>query len=60
MKNLWEADRRIVFKEIYQEYLREGYSQREAKRLAKEEPASLIADDRFFVKNVMDMAEEDE
>jgi hypothetical protein len=60
MKNLWEADRRIVFKEIYQEYLREGYSQREAKRLAKEEAASLIADDRFFVKNVMDMAEEDE
>ena len=37
MKNLWEKDRKTIFRELKQMYLDEGYSHKEAKRLAEQE-----------------------
>ena len=37
MNNLWVKDRKIVFRELYSTYIEEGYSSKEAKRLAKQQ-----------------------
>ena len=37
MKNLWEKDRSSLFNELTKEYLHEGYSRKEARRLARQE-----------------------
>jgi hypothetical protein len=59
MKNLWDKDRKIVFRELYTMYLKEGYSNKEAKRLAQEEANEMLADDSAFVKEILDGEEED-
>jgi len=59
MKNLWDKDRKIVFRELYTMYLEEGYSNKEAKRLAQEEANEMLADDSAFVKEILDGEEED-
>jgi len=59
MKNLWDKDRKIVFRELYTMYLEEGYSSKEAKRLAQEEANEMLADDSAFVKEILDGEEED-
>jgi hypothetical protein len=33
MKNLWEKDRKIIYKELYSQYLQEGYSPKELRDL---------------------------
>jgi len=58
MKNLWDKDRKIVFRELYTMYLEEGYSNKEAKRLAQEEANEMLADDSAFVKEILDGEEE--
>jgi len=40
-------------------YLEEGYSSKEAKRLAQEEANEMLADDSAFVKEILDGEEED-
>ena len=52
MQNLWEKDRRKLFRDLYSLYIEEGYTPREAKKIAKE------ADDRTgehesFAMNIM-------
>ena len=37
MKNLWEKDRKTIYKELLDLYLEEGYSRKEARKLATEE-----------------------
>jgi len=59
MKNLWDKDRKIVFRELYTMYLEEGYSSKEAKMLAQEEANEMLADDSAFVKEILDGEEED-
>lgn len=54
MKNLWVKDRKIVFRELYTTYIEEGYSNKEAKRLAKQEADELMAEDQVFVNDIMD------
>ena len=54
MKNLWVKDRKIVFRELYSTYIEEGYSSKEAKRLAKKEADELMAEDKMFVNDIMD------
>ena len=34
MKHLWEKDRKTIYKELLDLYLDEGYSRKEARRLA--------------------------
>jgi hypothetical protein len=54
MKNLWVKDRKIVFRELYSTYIEEGYSSKEAKRLAKQEADEIMAEDQMFVNDIMD------
>ena len=48
-KNLWERDRDSLFKQLTQEYVSEGYSHKEAKRLAKQETEEIMTDGLDFV-----------
>jgi hypothetical protein len=34
VRNLWDKDRKTIFKELYQQYLEEGYSKKESKKFA--------------------------
>ena len=54
MKNLWEKDRKTIFRELYSTYLEEGYSNKDAKRLAKQEADELMAEEQMFVNDILD------
>ena len=43
-KNLWDKDKRTLFRELYHRYLDEGYSQKEAKKLASEEADDIYGE----------------
>jgi|TARA_R110000822_G_scaffold15487_1_gene53518 hypothetical protein len=58
MKHLWEKDRKTIYKELLDLYLDEGYSKKEARRLATEETAEIKAGDFSFVSNIMDEQED--
>ena len=58
MKNLWQKDRKTVFKELYAMYLEEGYSSKEAKKLASKETDELLSEDESFAKYILDMSDE--
>jgi|DEB0MinimDraft_3_1074331.scaffolds.fasta_scaffold42039_3 transcription initiation factor TFIID subunit TAF12 len=57
MQNLWEKDRKRLFRELYHQYIEEGYEQKEAKKLAKEEADEIMSDSAEFA---MDVAMKDE
>ena len=42
--NLWDKDKKTIFRELYHQYLEEGYNQKEAKRMAKEEADEIYSD----------------
>ena len=42
--NLWNKDRKKLFRELYHQYMEEGYESKEAKRLAKEEAEEMMAE----------------
>jgi hypothetical protein len=50
--NLWEKDRKRLFRELFHQYLDEGYDQKEAKRLAKEEAEDIMADNEDYIENI--------
>ena len=52
MQNLWEKERKGLFRELYHQYLDEGYDQKEAKRLAKEEAEDIMADNAEYIDNI--------
>jgi len=54
MKNLWVKDRKIVFRELYSTYIEEGYSTKDAKRLAKQEADEIMAEDQMFINDILD------
>ena len=47
-KNLWEKDKRQLFRELYHQYLDEGYNQRDAKKMAREEADEMYAENLTF------------
>jgi len=50
--NLWEKDRKRLFRELYQQYIDEGYNSKEAKKFAKEEAEEIMADTSEYVDNI--------
>ena len=54
MKNLWVKDRKIVFRELNSTYIEEGYSTKDAKRLAKQEADEIMAEDQMFINDILD------
>lgn len=53
-KNLWDKDKRTLFRELYHRYLDEGYSQKEAKKLASEEADDIYGEAVDFAFEVAD------
>ena len=51
-KNLWERDRRRIFKKYLREYLNEGYDRSEAGIMAKREVDDVMSDQENFVKTL--------
>ncbi len=58
--NLWDKDRKNIFRELYRTYLDEGYNQKEAKRMAKEEAEEMVSDQLNFSFSVLDQEYRDE
>ena len=52
--NLWDKDKKTIFRELYHQYLEEGYNQKEAKRMAKEEANEMYTDQVGFAFDVLD------
>ena len=53
MKNLWEKDRESIFRNLTQDYVEEGYSIREARKLAKQETNEILTDGLDFIEDVV-------
>lgn len=58
MRNLWDKDRKTIYKELYSQYLKEGYSNKEAKRYASEETDEICTMDEDFIKDIFEKEEE--
>ena len=58
-KNLWERDRDSLLNELTQEYVNEGYSRREARRLAKQETEEIMTDGLDFIDDVVNKSYSD-
>ena len=59
-KNLWERDRKTWHRALVREYQREGYSLKEARRLARKETDEIMADKEGFVNEIIRQEWEDE
>jgi UTP:GlnB (protein PII) uridylyltransferase len=51
-KNLWENDKKQLFRELYHQYIEEGYNQKEAKRMARQEAEEIYSDSIEFAFTV--------
>ena len=60
MRNLWDKDRKTIFKELYQQYLEEGYSKKESKKFASLETEEVMSTNEDFIKNIFYKQEEEE
>ena len=50
--NLWMKERKQAFNYLLKQYLQEGYDNKEAKALAKEEVDEIMTDKENFVDNL--------
>ena len=53
MANLWDDDRKKLYKEIYDELIQEGYTPQEARKYAKHEVADKIDSDTDFINDII-------
>jgi|TARA_R100000781_G_scaffold1021_1_gene1692 hypothetical protein len=60
VKNLWDQERRILFKNVLKEYETEGYTREEAGKLARKEVNELMVDKEDFVNKIWDQSYEEE
>lgn len=60
MRNLWEKDRKTIFKELCKQYLEEGYSKKESKKFASLETEEVMSTNEDFIKNIFQQQEEEE
>ena len=58
--NLWTKDRKKLFRELYHQYMEEGYESKEAKRLAKEEAEEMMAEYEDFAMGIADVEYEND
>ncbi len=55
-KNFWQRDRNTIFRDLVSQYEEEGYDNKEAKKLAKQEVDEIMLDKEDFVSDVWDSA----
>lgn len=58
--NLWDKDKKTIFRELYHQYLDEGYNSKEAKKLAKEEADEMYAEQVGFAFGVVEKEYDDD
>ena len=58
--NLWDKDKKTIFRELYHQYLDEGYNSKEAKKMAKEEADEMYAEQVGFAFGVVEKEYENE
>jgi metal-responsive CopG/Arc/MetJ family transcriptional regulator len=51
-KNLWQKERSAIFRDLVRQYNEEGYNQKEAKRLARQEVEEIMEDKDDFVNDI--------
>ena len=51
-KNLWQQERKHLFNNLVRQNREEGYTQKEAKKLAKQEIDEVMEDKENFVDNL--------
>ena len=50
--NLWEKDKKQLFRELYHQYLDEGYNQKEAKKMARDDTNEMYSESIDFAMNI--------
>ena len=60
MANLWDDDKKKLYKEIYEELIQEGYTPQEARKYAKHEVADKIDSDTDFINEIIKQEYENE
>jgi hypothetical protein len=53
MSNLWDDDKKKLYKEIYDELIQEGYTSQEARKYAKHEMTEKINSDIDFINDII-------
>ena len=51
-KNLWQKERKYLFNDLVRQYREEGYTQKESKKLAKQEIDEVMEDKEAFEHNL--------
>jgi hypothetical protein len=51
-KNLWQKERSTIFRDLVRQYSEEGYNQKEANRLARQEVEEIMEDKDDFVSDI--------
>lgn len=60
MTNLWQGSKKSLYKELYMQYLEEGYTSNEAKKLAKAEVEDMINTDTEFINEIIKQEYDDD
>lgn len=50
--NLWEKDKKQLFRELYHQYLDEGYNQKEAKKMARDDTNEMYSESIDFAMSI--------
>ena len=58
-KNLWDRDRKSIYKGLVKEYQQEGYDIKEARRMARQETDEIMAAKNLFVDTLIEVEEEE-
>jgi hypothetical protein len=53
MANLWDDDKKKLYKEIYNDLIQEGYTPQEARKYAKHEVADRLESDADFINEII-------
>jgi|TARA_R100000781_G_scaffold106121_1_gene70086 hypothetical protein len=59
-KNLWQKERRTIFKSILKEYEAEGYNKKEAGQRARKEADEIMTEKEDFINNIWNESYEEE
>ena len=59
-RNLWDQDRRSIFKNLLKEYQEEGYSKEEAGVMARKEANEIMEEKEGFISDIWNSTYEEE
>ena len=59
-KNIWDKEREALFREFTQDFMDDGYTKREARKLAKQEVSDIMSEKLELIENLVDQTHEDD